>query len=71
MMKAAHDEDRQRHEWRIVGARDDVGRRCELTHVEFDVPHHAPISGDLRLHVDELRLNALEANVTVFQRRRV
>ena len=59
-METARHENRQGDERRAVSARDDIGRRRELAHVEFDLAHHAPKGADLRLDRDELGVHALD-----------
>ena len=71
MVEAAHDEDRQRDERLPVGARDDVGRRRDLADVELQVAHHPAERADLRLHRDELGLDALDRDLAGLDRHRM
>jgi hypothetical protein len=71
MVKAAHDEDRQRDERRAIGTGDDVSGRRQFADVEFDVAHHAAEGADLRLDGDELGVHAFDGNGSVADGRRV
>jgi hypothetical protein len=71
MMEAPDDEDRQRHERRAIGAGDDIGGRRQLAHVELDVADHPAERADLRLHRDELGLDAFDLDAAVADRRGV
>ena len=62
MVKRAHHEDRQRHERRAIGAGNDVGGRRQFADVELDLAHHPAEGPDLRLHVREMRFDALDRN---------
>jgi hypothetical protein len=44
------------------GAGDDVGGRCQLADVEFDVPHHSAEHTDLWLDSDEFGIHALDGD---------
>ena len=56
VMKAAHQEDRQRNEGSAERAGDHVGRRCHLADVELDIAHHAPERADDGHDLDEVGL---------------
>src|SRR5258708_6980949 len=70
-METPPNEDRQRDERRAITAGDDVGRGRQFADVEFDLAHHAPIGRDLRLDVDEFRLNSLDRDRPGFDRGRL
>jgi hypothetical protein len=71
MVEPAHHEDRQRDVGRAARPRDHVGGRRQLADVEFEVAHHAPERADDRLHLDEVRGDALDGNAAVLHRGRV
>src|SRR5262249_54683383 len=58
VMKASHQENRQRNEWSAERARDHVGGGGHLTDIELDIAHHAPERPDDRHDLDEVGLHA-------------
>src|SRR5262245_53336727 len=60
VMEATGNENWQRHERGAECACNQICGRRQLADVEFQVSDHAPIGGDLRLHVDEIGCHTLD-----------
>ncbi len=68
VMKAAHEEDRQRDVGSTVRARDHIGRRRHLADVELELAHHPPEGLDDRLHLDDIGVDAFDRHAAVLDR---
>src|SRR4051812_3110858 len=70
-MKAPHHENRKRDVRRAARPCDQIGGRRHLADVELDVAYHPTERRDDRNNFDEVRLDALDQNRPVLDRRRV